>query len=140
MIKRTILVLLITLASFVNNYAAVGEGVSEVGTLSSSNTTDIMEIETNPTEYSLQQNYPNPFNPLTVINYSIPSNDKQLTTNVKLIVYDVLGHEVGTLVNEQQSAGNYQLIFDASNLSSGVYHYKLKAGDFLSTKKMLLLK
>ncbi|PID59467.1 MAG: hypothetical protein CR986_06050 [Ignavibacteriae bacterium] len=100
-----------------------------------------------PTEYNLSQNYPNPFNPVTTINYTIPSNVKRFTnsmtgemSNVKLIVYDILGNEVATLVNEQQNQGNYQVKFDASNLSSGIYFYKLQAGNFVATKKMILLK
>ncbi len=85
--------------------------------------------------YSLCQNYPNPFNPNTNIQYEISS--KQFVT---LKVYDVLGNEVATLVNEEKPAGNYEVEFDASNLSSGVYYYQLRSGDFVQTKKMILMK
>jgi hypothetical protein len=91
--------------------------------------------EQTPKEYSLGDNYPNPFNPSTTINYSLPVDEK-----VVLKVYDILGKEVAILVNEQKPAGNYQIKFNASLLSSGVYIYKLQAGDFISSKKMLLLK
>lgn len=88
-----------------------------------------------PTEYSLSQNYPNPFNPTTVINYSIPEAGL-----VELKVYDVLGREVMTLLNREMTAGAHKVELNASRLSSGVYFYTLKVGEFLSTKKMLLLK
>ncbi|PID58992.1 MAG: hypothetical protein CR986_07250 [Ignavibacteriae bacterium] len=117
--------------------------------------TDIGKLHnTIPDEFVLEQNYPNPFNPVTTINYAIPSNIKQSTRsttgqmlNVKLIVYDVLGNEVATLVNKQQSPGNYQVKFDAyrssssgNKLASGIYFYRLQAGSFVSTKKMVLMK
>jgi len=98
------------------------------------------------TSYQLSQNYPNPFNPSTVIKYSIPKNEKSETKNVKLIIYDILGKEIATLVNKKQSPGNYQVEFDGSNLPSGVYFYRLqvntpgRAGNFLETKKMILLR
>jgi hypothetical protein len=88
-----------------------------------------------PKVYSLSQNYPNPFNPTTVINYSIPK-----TSMVKISVFDILGREVMTLVNDTKQPGNYNVEFDASNLASGVYIYKLQSGDFTDTKKMLLIK
>jgi len=93
-----------------------------------------------PSEYILNQNYPNPFNPSTMIRYSIPNAGKGEAPNVKLVVYDILGSEVATLVNEKQAAGNYEVKFDASNLSSGVYFYHLQSGGFLKSRKMLLLK
>ena len=89
----------------------------------------------NPNVFSLSQNYPNPFNPVTVINYSIPENS---VINIK--VYDILGREVKHLVNEYKPAGNYSVSFDGSNLSSGVYFYKLEAGNFSEIKKMILMK
>ncbi|MBK7978792.1 MAG: T9SS type A sorting domain-containing protein [Ignavibacteriae bacterium] len=98
------------------------------------------EIENLPKSLSLYQNYPNPFNPTTKIKYSIPANEKRETANVKIIVYDVLGKEIKTLVNENKSPGNYEVNFDASNLANGVYYYQLKSGDFVQTKKMVLLK
>ena len=85
--------------------------------------------------FSLSQNYPNPFNPVTTINYSIPKQ-----SYVKIIVYDILGKEVVTLVNEEKLAGNYKTNFDGSNLTSGVYFYRLEAGEFSKTRKLILLK
>ena len=90
--------------------------------------------------YLLSQNYPNPFNPTTNIKYSIPENVKSEKENVKLIVYDVLGKEIKTLVNENKSPGNYDVEFNASYLSSGIYFYKIQAGKFIETKKMILIK
>ncbi|MBK9097158.1 MAG: right-handed parallel beta-helix repeat-containing protein [bacterium] len=88
-----------------------------------------------PTKVSLEANYPNPFNPTTTIRYSIPQNNI-----VTLTVYDILGSEVATLVNEEQSAGSYEVSFNASHLSSGIYVYRLRSGSFVETKKMVLLK
>ena len=85
--------------------------------------------------YSLSQNYPNPFNPTTNINFSIPKDGL-----VELVVFDVLGKEVAALLNKEQTAGNYQVTFDASKLTSGVYFYKITSGDFSDVKKMLLIK
>ncbi|MFZ1518399.1 MAG: T9SS type A sorting domain-containing protein [Ignavibacteriaceae bacterium] len=88
-----------------------------------------------PLKFVLEQNYPNPFNPVTSINYSI--SEKSFTT---LKIYDIIGNEVASLVNEEKSAGNYIVNFDASKLSSGVYLYKLQSNGFTQTKKMMLLK
>jgi hypothetical protein len=88
-----------------------------------------------PLTYSLEQNYPNPFNPTTTIRYQIPKEGL-----VTLKVYDILGAEVATLVNEEKVAGKYEVRFDASRLASGVYIYRIKANDFISTKKMVFLK
>jgi len=97
---------------------------------------DIIEVNVAaPIEFALQQNYPNPFNPSTLISYSIPQN-----SFVTLKVYDVLGNEVATLVNQTQSAGKYDVRFDASSLSNGVYMYSIKTDNFSSTKKMILMK
>jgi hypothetical protein len=93
-----------------------------------------------PTEYSLSQNYPNPFNPSTTIKYSIPNVESGHAPTVLLKVYDILGREVATLVNKQQKAGNYEVTFNALNLTSGVYFYRLKSGGFTQSKKMILLK
>ena len=93
-----------------------------------------------PEEYSLSQNYPNPFNPVTKIRFDIPSNVKRQTANVKLIVYDILGQEITTLVNEQLQPGTYEVTFDGSNLPSGVYFYRILSGDFSGIKKLLLVK
>jgi photosystem II stability/assembly factor-like uncharacterized protein len=88
-----------------------------------------------PSSYSLGQNYPNPFNPVTNVKFSIINSG-----NVKLIMYDVMGREVQTLVNEKLQPGTYETSFDGSKLNSGVYFYKLSVGDFLETKRMLLIK
>jgi len=88
-----------------------------------------------PTDYILSQNYPNPFNPSTTIEFGLPKSEY-----VKLVVYDVLGRQVAELVNDNLNAGYYKVNFDASNLSSGVYFYSLKAGDFVSVKKLILMK
>jgi Arylsulfotransferase (ASST)/Secretion system C-terminal sorting domain/Bacterial Ig-like domain len=99
-------------------------------------TTEIHLTDGNlPTVYSLKQNYPNPFNPSTRIQYSIPQ-----TSYVMLKVYDILGREVETLVNEQKPAGNYNFSFDGTSLASGIYFYKIQAGSYSSVKKMILLK
>ena len=98
--------------------------------------TDI-KTETNqlPTKFALSQNYPNPFNPTTTIKYSVPE-----LSFVKINIYDVLGSEVATLVNEEKHIGTYELNWNAANLQSGVYFYRLKAGSFVETKKMILIK
>ncbi len=88
-----------------------------------------------PSEFTLEQNYPNPFNPSTTIKYSIPKS-----SNVTLKIFDVLGREIETLVNEAKKAGTYEAVFDASEFASGIYFYKLQAGSFIETKEMLLLK
>lgn len=85
--------------------------------------------------FNLEQNYPNPFNPSTNIKYTI-----EQTTNVVLKVFDILGNQITTLVNEEKSAGTYEVKFNAVGLSSGIYFYKLKSGNFSQTKKMLLLR
>ena len=88
-----------------------------------------------PTQYSLSQNYPNPFNPSTTISYQL-----QTSGRVTLKVYNILGDELATLVNEEKSAGSFDVKFDASQLSSGIYFYKLQTGNFVETKKMILMK
>lgn len=103
------------------------------------NYTTTTAIETNPdateTNYSLRQNYPNPFNPTTVIRYSIPSSQK-----VRLDVFNMLGQKVTTLVNQTQSAGSHAINFYADKLNSGIYFYRLTAGNYTKSMKMLLLK
>ena len=96
----------------------------------------------NPSKFKLNQNYPNPFNPNTTIKYSIPNVISTEGRNlfVTLKVYDVLGKEVATLINKEKPAGNYEVNFDASKLSSGVYYYQLRASDYVETKKMILIK
>ena len=88
-----------------------------------------------PSSFKLYQNYPNPFNPMTTIEFEIPER-----ANVKLIVYDILGREVGKLVDKELDPGRYKVNFEASELSSGVYFYRLEAGKFADVKKMLLVK
>ncbi len=92
-------------------------------------------VHTIPTSIKVEQNFPNPFNPTTTINYQLPVN-----TFVTLKVYNILGEEVATLVNEEKSAGIYQVKFDGSSLSSGIYFYKLTAGKISEIKKMMLVK
>ena len=88
-----------------------------------------------PVSFSLEQNYPNPFNPSTLIKYSLSEN-----TSVRLSVYDVLGREVAVLVNEFKTSGSYEVSFSGDDLSTGVYYYRLDAGTFVETKKMLMIK
>ncbi len=116
------------------------------------------DIKLSPNRYALSQNYPNPFNPTTTIEYQIPGSTVMLNSfqhlnnsetlkqvrgdilNVKLIVYDILGREVTTLVNKKQKAGIYKVTFDATKYTSGIYFYQLKTNDFVKVKKMMLLK
>lgn len=88
-----------------------------------------------PSSFTLEQNYPNPFNPATVIKYSIPEEAK-----VQLKIFNALGQEVSSLVNELQQAGSYKISFNAKNLSSGIYFYTISAGKYTSTRKMVLIK
>jgi hypothetical protein len=88
-----------------------------------------------PKGYSLEQNYPNPFNPSTKINFSIPQSGF-----TSLVIYDVMGREVRTLINSQLRAGKYSIDFNADDLTSGAYMYKLKVNDFTETRKMMLIK
>lgn len=128
-----------------HTYSFNDEGVSE-GTYhyrvrqidldGSSTYTKAVEAEvTSPSEFILGQNYPNPFNPTTTIKFSIPTK-----SFVTLKVYNILGREAASLVNDVKEAGSYNISFDAKNLSSGIYLYKLEAGKFISTRKMLFLK
>ena len=93
-----------------------------------------------PNNFKLYQNYPNPFNPTTKIKYSIPSVETGYIQSVQLKVYDILGNEVATLVNENQRPGNHEVTFKAGNLASGVYFYRLQAGSLSDTKKFILMK
>jgi hypothetical protein len=99
------------------------------------NTSIVREVSSLPKEFALQQNYPNPFNPTTSINYDLP-----VSSIVTLQIYDVSGREIATLVNEQQNAGIYNVQFHGSNIASGVYFYRIKAGEFTQVKKMFLIK
>jgi hypothetical protein len=101
-----------------------------------------LEEQIQPNDFVLYQNYPNPFNPSTKIKFTIPSVWTQRTVSIQLKVYDVLGDEVVTLVDEEHSPGNYEVIFDTNDLqlSSGIYFYQLKADNLIQTKKMMLLR
>jgi hypothetical protein len=103
---------------------------------------DVPDQEGIPTTFALRQNYPNPFNPSTTLGYTIAGTGHEAIGSswVKLAVYDMLGREVAVLVNEPKPAGNYTVKFDGSGLASGVYIYRLAAGNFVDTKKLVLLK
>jgi hypothetical protein len=107
--------------------------VDDIGFLYGS--TDVLQNENLPGQFELNQNYPNPFNPATKIRYSVPQSSL-----VQIKVFDVLGNELETLVNEEKPAGTYELNWNAANLPSGVYFYQISAGDFVQTKKMILLR
>jgi hypothetical protein len=96
---------------------------------------NVEEEDLLPLTYKLEQNYPNPFNPSTIIKFAVPER-----TRVQIKVYDILGGEITTLVNEELEAGWYEKTFDASTLSTGVYIYRIQAGSYVNTKKMLLIK
>jgi len=121
-----------------------GEGFALIGVLPNGQVVNFPDPPTSvselvdssvPTRFDLEQNYPNPFNPTTTISFSLPSSEF-----VKLSLYNTLGQQVATLVNEQLNAGQYKLLFDASNLVSGVYYYRIEAGNFSSTKRLVLLR
>jgi hypothetical protein len=98
--------------------------------------TDVRQVKSNiPDRYKLSQNYPNPFNPATNIEFSLPKS-----SNGTLKVFNILGQEIATLVNENKNAGTYKVDFDASKLTSGIYIYRLDAGSFTSERKMILMK
>jgi len=103
------------------------------GTVTYSN--EIQADNLRPLTFGLQQNYPNPFNPVTVIAYQLPADSK-----VTLKIYDILGNEVAVLVEEEKQAGSYEVKFDATYLASGTYIYRIIAGEFVNTKKMVLIK
>ncbi len=105
------------------------------GHISSTTGIGYEKIEGVPADYELAQNYPNPFNPSTTIKYSLPK-----AGNVQLKVYNILGAEVASLISEHQEAGNYEVTFDAENLSSGIYLYTLRVNNKVITKKMTLIK
>lgn len=119
-------------------YIKAGYSTRELSPASNTVTTSGIILQKSLVEessYYLSQNYPNPFNPITTINYSIPTPDQ-----VSLKVFDILGREVVTLVNEKKEAGTHTIEFDASKLMSGVYFYQIKVGSFVSTRKLILLK
>ena len=100
-----------------------------------SNPTSVKSINEIPSDYSLSQNYPNPFNPITTISFTLPQS-----SFVNLSIYEITGREVTHLLNQQMNAGTYAVDFNSTNLSSGIYLYKISAGTFLQTKKMILIK
>ena len=112
-----------------------GYVINEFEVYGQKKTTALNDESTGVSNFNLFQNYPNPFNPTTKLNYQLPKN-----SSVSLKIFDLLGNEVAALVNDEQVAGNYQTTFDGSRLSSGVYFYKIRAGDFVQTKKMILLR
>jgi len=128
---------------------AVGEGGTIIHTTDGGTVSEI-KIEgnsnTSPDNFILYQNYPNPFNPTTKIKFTIlesplPGGDGRGGLQlVKLVVFDILGNEVATLVNEEKPAGSYEVQFDASKLVSGVYFYQLRKGSFSQTRKMVLMR
>jgi hypothetical protein len=97
--------------------------------------TDVEDEEIIPTVFKLEQNYPNPFNPSTKIKFAVPEK-----SNVLIKVYDILGSEVTTLVNKEMDAGWYENNFNAAGLSSGIYLFRMEAGSYMNTKKMILLR
>lgn len=105
------------------------------GTATRNLVTAVNDLSFSPDKFNLYQNYPNPFNPTTTIKYSIPQENK-----VTLKIYDVIGNEVATLVNGNKPAGTYNVTFNANNLASGIYFYRLEAGNYISIKKLILLK
>jgi hypothetical protein len=110
-------------------------GVTAYGASGCSGPVSVEEDNVIPANYSLAQNYPNPFNPSTTIKYSIPS-----ASLVKIKVFNTIGQEMALLVNQEQSAGIYEVKFDATSLTSGIYFYRIEAGNFIETKKMILIK
>ena len=124
-----------------NTYGS--SGLAEVFKFKTSTSSDIVQEESIPTSYILNQNYPNPFNPTTTISYSIPNVETrrgESLQKVTLKVFDLLGREVAALVNEEKPAGKYEVKFDGSNLTSGIYFYRLSAGNYTNTKKFVLIK
>ncbi|MBK7105565.1 MAG: T9SS type A sorting domain-containing protein [Ignavibacteriae bacterium] len=110
-------------------------GVDDVRLINKGIIDDVKNYDIIPQKYVLEQNYPNPFNPSTTIRYSIKQQGKVL-----LKIYNIIGQEIATLVNEIKNAGNYEFNFDASNLASGMYIYQLQSGSYVDVKKMVLLK
>ncbi|MBK8550281.1 MAG: T9SS type A sorting domain-containing protein [Ignavibacteria bacterium] len=110
-------------------------GTGNIGVMVYDNPTSITSEVEIAGGFDLHQNYPNPFNPVTVIRYSLSEN---LFTSLK--IYDILGNEIVTLVNEKLNAGSYETEFDAGDLTSGIYYYRIVSGNFIETKSMMLVK
>jgi hypothetical protein len=121
---------------YLPNYAAFDGKVLTPGDFVEKYSTSVADgFEQRPASFELLQNYPNPFNPATVIRYQIPAD-----CIVTLKIYDVLGNDVKTLVNQYQSQGRYAINFDASSLVSGIYFYRISAAQYSSVKKMMFVK
>ena len=131
-IKLSIIFLLIFCLFTISN-ADVGIGISEVGAISS--ITGIEDENASPVGYHLNQNYPNPFNPSTEISFSLAKS-----SFVTLEVYNSLGQKVAALINNKMNPGRYKEKFNALGLSSGIYYYRIEAGEYQDVKKMILLK
>jgi photosystem II stability/assembly factor-like uncharacterized protein len=124
-----------------NNFIFAGTEGSSVWRRNLSEIIGIQNVSTEiPREFMLYQNYPNPFNPTTKIKFDLRAGVRSQKSEVKLVIYDIIGREIQTLVNELLQPGTYEVIFDGSNLPSGIYFYQLKAGEFIETKKLILLK
>ncbi len=126
-----------------NSYIFAGTGNGVWRSLYPETTTNVENLKEAQSGFELEQNYPNPFNPSTSIKYNLPSSWEGEKSGVRLVtlkIYNLLGKEIATLVNEQQAPGNYQVKFNGSNLASGVYIYRLQVGNLVSTKKLMLLK
>ncbi len=125
----------------VRTYNLRGARINNIVYGDTSGLTGLLNINSDiPNSFSLSQNYPNPFNPQTKIKFAVPPTVKGQTSNVELIIYDLLGREVATLVNDELKPGKYEADWDGSNYSSGVYFYKLISNEFTETRKMVLMK
>ncbi len=124
-----------TLYIGVHNVSLVTNQKKTLIAIKDTSTVSVDEIKTISNDYSLSQNYPNPFNPATTIMFTLPVSDQ-----VTLKVYDVLGREAASLIDSYKEAGSHSIKFDASNLTSGIYFYQLKAGEYIETKKLILQK
>ncbi|TRZ51815.1 T9SS C-terminal target domain-containing protein [bacterium] len=121
-------------ASVLSDFAST-TGISQDGGIESEGGDNLLRNSNIPKEFNLSQNYPNPFNPVTKINFAIPKSGF-----VTLKIYDILGMEIKTLVNEMKQPGYYTVDFNGSSLASGIYFYRVVAGNFVSVKRMVLIK
>lgn len=136
--KKAVMCFLILLAApfFLLAQYSGGNGSGDISVNLTNITLPVHELTVGlPDRYELGQNYPNPFNPKTIIYFQLP-----MSNYVKLIVYDVMGREVATLVNEQLNSGTYEIEWDASDYPSGIYFYTLSTGNFTETKRMVMIK
>ena len=121
-------------------YHNLGDSISVFSSACLEINTTVEEYNEAINAYSLQQNYPNPFNTSTTIKFTISNVASSFSLRTTLKVYDILGNEITTLVNEEIPTGEYEVIFDATGLSSGIYFYRLTAGNYTSTKKLIVMK